>query len=304
MEKRPDPPEPEELSFGEVSERTARLHAWILARRRALAVCAAATLLICAAAAGGWYLRDLSRRPLPPPDGPWPERYEIMAGLCSPLISDCGSGGDAAAKDPAAVRAAVQAATGAAAVRLVDPAGERPGKTVWTSRVLAGTHYAPSSDTVYLPVLVARLDRREDYARAVEQAGSVPGVSHVVPGTPDFWTGKADVEIRFCANGPDRLCTGVRDRSITEAQKRDIVDRLWAIEGVEKIYFEDRAHADKVAAHYAVNGTRFGDDRLLSLRSLEEAFYVRLTDRRAVKTIGETVKDMPGVHVVRALGPA
>jgi hypothetical protein len=36
---------------------------------------------------------------------------------------------------------------------------------------------------------------------------------------------------------------------------------------------------------------------------MTESFYVKLTDRQAVKIIGESIKDMSGVHYVRRLGP-
>ncbi|GII65765.1 hypothetical protein Skr01_58500 [Sphaerisporangium krabiense] len=302
MDNHPDPPEPEELSFGEVSERGARLHAWILARRRALAVCVAATLVVCAAGAGSWYLRDLSRRPLPPPDGPWPERPEIMVALCHPRLPDCPAEGDAAAKDPAAVGAAVRAATGVTSIRFFDP-GNVQEKDIWMPQLLERNNVR-DTDVVYVRYLVGHLARREDYPRAAERARSILGVRDVLPGTPGFWPGKADVVIRLCPNEPGMDCTSVNDPPISEAQKQDIVDLLWDIEGVEKIYFEDRPHVAKVAAHYATDDTTPRGDPMVTREPLEEAFYVKLTDRRVIRTVGEAVQNMPGVRLVEALDPA
>ncbi|WP_326826288.1 permease-like cell division protein FtsX [Streptosporangium sp. NBC_01756] len=138
-----------------------------------------------------------------------------------------------------------------------------------------------------------------------EQTMSIPGVRYIVPVVPDFWEGKADMAIDLCSRGPELLCTGLHDWSVTEARKQAIVDRLWDIDGVEKIYFENHAHRKKVREHYPQRDPK--DTATLSSVSLEEmteSFYIKLTDRRTIKIIGESIKDMPGVHYVRRLGPA
>ncbi|RCG33053.1 hypothetical protein DQ384_00965 [Sphaerisporangium album] len=303
-------PMTEELSHG--YDPPSRLSLWARAHRRPLAVCLAAVVLLCASGAGGLYLRELSLRPLPPPDGPWPEPTGFVVTLCQVPFHDCSPTVNEAAKDLPAVTAALRAIPGVATIRLDVPSVRRDTGVqslerdtgIWTSRVLKETPYL-----VYYPVsLHGTLGRLEDYARVAERARSIPGVNHVSLKAPGFWEDKADVEIELCAHGPGLLCTGVNDPSATEAQKQDIVDRLWGIDGVEKIYFEDRAHTEKVRRHYAAPGPDGSeapaDDGVLTLDEMTESFYVRLSDRRAIEIIGRSITDMPGVHFVKRIGAA
>ncbi|MEV7009950.1 permease-like cell division protein FtsX [Streptosporangium sp. NPDC051022] len=241
-------------------------------------------------------------------------------GLCYSPIPSCPSASNEAAKNPTRIEAALRAITGVTTIRFLGnttftdftrsqsehertPPAAQP-KVVWMSRVLDGAaHTLPYLDAaVTMANFTGTVSRRDDYARLAEQAASVPGVHYVVPVVPDFWEGKADVAIDLCSYGPGLLCTGVRDRSVTEEQKQAIVDRLWDIDGVEKIYFEDHAHRKKVHDHYTQYEPE--DVGAALVREMTESFYVKLTDRRAVKVIGESIKDMPGVHYVRTLGAA
>ncbi|WP_344933336.1 permease-like cell division protein FtsX [Sphaerisporangium flaviroseum] len=236
-------------------------------------------------------------------------------GLCDNPIFRCSPANNEAAKNPTKIEAALRNITGVITIRFrpsttmtrsqsepeqVPPA--EPPLGVWTSRILDGTvHNTPYLDTAtILAYFVGTVSQWDNYARVAEEARSIPGVRYVVPAVPDFWQGKADVAIDLCSHGPGLLCTGVHDRSVTEAQKQAIVDRLWAIDRVEKIYFEDHAQRKKVREHYTQSEPE--DTGTLSLEEMTESFYVKLTDRRAIKIIGESIKDMPGVHYVRRLG--
>ncbi|MER5627172.1 permease-like cell division protein FtsX [Streptosporangium sp. NPDC002544] len=239
-------------------------------------------------------------------------------GLCYALISSCPPANNEAAKNPARIEAALRAITGVTTIRFQGttttlrsqneheqkpPSEQAKGpKGVWTSRILDGTIYAAAYPDNAMANFVGTVSRWDDYARVAEQAMSIPGVHYVAPVVPDFWEGKADVAIDLCSRGPGLLCTGVHDRSVTEAQKQAIVDRLWDIDGVEKIYFGDHAHRKKVREHY----TQHEPEGMVtvSLDEMNESFYVKLTDRQAIKIIGESIKDMPGVHYVWTLGPA
>ena len=309
-------PEAEELSFGSDSPRYPWLRSWVFAHRRLLLASLAVLVLLSGSCGGAWYLRDLSRRPLSPPNGPWPEQRGFDVGLCYDLISDCPPANNEAAKHPARIEAALRVITGVTTIRsrvvttMVRsqseheqiPPGEQPFG-VWRSRILDGTFqdmpFDIATDTAQF---VGTVSRWGDYARVAEQVMSIPGVRYVAPVVPDFWTGKADVAIDLCSYGPGLVCTGVHDRSVTEAQKQAIVERLWHIDGVEKIYFEDHAHRKKVREHYIQGEPE--DTATDSLEEMTESFYVKLTDRRAIKIIGESIKDMPGVHFVRTLGAA
>ncbi|MEU9890655.1 permease-like cell division protein FtsX [Sphaerisporangium sp. NPDC051011] len=312
--------EAEELSFGSDAPRNSWLRSWVFAHRRLLLVSLAVLVLLGGSGGGAWYLRDLSRRPLSPPDGPWPEQHGFAVGLCNELIIGgpaCPPAGNEAARNPTRIEAALRAITGVTTIRFLGsativlsqseleqmpPVGQPEG--VWTSRILDGTGLGtPHLATATAPGNFAgTVSRWDDYARVAEQVVSIPGVRYVAPVVPDFWDGKADVAIDLCSPGPGLVCTGVHDRSVTEAQKQAIVDRLWDIDGVEKIYFEDHAHRKKVREHFTQREPE--DATTVALEEMTESFYVKLTDRRAIKTIGESIKDMPGVHYVRTLGAA
>ncbi|MEO3808050.1 permease-like cell division protein FtsX [Sphaerisporangium sp. B11E5] len=301
----------EELSFGGEPDRVSWLRSWAFAHRRSLLAGAAVLVLSGLFVAGGWHLRDLSRRPLPPPDGPWPQQNGFTVGLCGQPAAACTPAENEAAENPSGVLAALQAISGVANARLAcAPSCLQKTRNVWRSRVLQGTIYdSDYPGTSFMPAYFdMTLDRWDDRARIAEQAMSIPGVWYVFPKAPDFWEGKADVAIDLCSHPAGLLCTGVHDRSVTETQKQAIVDRLWNIDGVEKIYYENHAHRTKIQEHYEIpdlpGHKGIGTVRLVSLEEMTESFYVKLTDRRAIEVIGESIKDMPGVHYVRRIGPA
>lgn len=316
-----EPPEAEELSFGSDSPRNSWLRSWVFAHRRLLFASLAVLVLLGGSGGGAWYLRDLSRRPLSPPDGPWPEQHGFSVGLCYALTSSCPPANNEAAKNPTRIEAALRAITGVTTIRFqgttsITQSQSKHEQTppvdeqligqligVWTSRILDGTaHGAPINIATAMANFDGTVSRWDDYARVAEQTMSIPGVHYVIPVIPDFWEGKADVAIDLCSRGPELLCTGLHDWSVTEAQKQAIIDRLWDINGVEKIYFENHAHRKKVREHYTQHALK--DMPTTSLEEMTESFYVKLTDRRAIKIIGESIKDMPGVHYVRRLGAA
>ncbi|MFG1875190.1 permease-like cell division protein FtsX [Sphaerisporangium sp. NPDC049003] len=297
----------EELSFGGDPDRDPWLRAWISAHRRLLAVCTAVLVVLGLAGGGGWYLYDRSRRPLPPPDGPWPEHLGFTVGLCgkwSPSPA-CTPAAELAAKKPSGIEAALRAVPEIATIRFSE---ERfvsrgdPNKSLWVSRVISGMGDASDQTSYVSPANFVGTVRTRDYARVAARVRSIEGVSYVWSQAM-FWEGKADVAIDLCAKGPGLVCGGIDDRSVTEPQKRAIVDRLWDIPGVEKIYFEDHAHVRKIREHYASGDADASDDpAIVSADDMRESLYVKLTDRRAVEVVGESIKDMPGVRVVRRVG--
>ncbi|WP_405144849.1 permease-like cell division protein FtsX [Sphaerisporangium sp. NBC_01403] len=306
MDAPANPPLAEELSFGGDPDREPWLRTWVSAHRRLLAVCVAVVVAMGLAGGGGWYLYDRSRKPLPPPDGPWPEQLGFAVGLCGKWSPspECTPSEELAAKKPSGIEAALRAVPEIATIRFSEErivsGGER-NKSFWTSRVLSGTLDAPDQTFYVSLAYFEGTVRTRDYARVAARVRSIEGVSYV-RSQATFWEGKADVAIDLCSKGPGLVCTGIKDRSVTEPQKRAIVDRLWDIPGVEKIYFEDRAHARKIREHYAPGDTGPRDPGIVSMEDMTESLYVKLTDRRAVEVIGESIKDMPGVRMVRRIG--
>ncbi|GAA2896152.1 hypothetical protein GCM10010517_61090 [Streptosporangium fragile] len=96
------------------------------------------------------------------------------------------------------------------------------------------------------------------------------------------------VEIRDPAPGWEGECEG---RGPVTQEEEAIEAEIVSVEGIERIYFGDSTHAERVLEHYA-RGT---DLRLLAF---SENSYIKLTDRKDARQVVDAVEQMAGVDEV------
>jgi FtsX-like permease family protein len=139
-----------------------------------------------------------------------------------------------------------------------------------------------------------RIRRRADIVPVTSIFEKMAGVSNVFTWGGFFWEGKADVRIGLCepaeASG---TCDG-RDGA-TPLDRERIEARLKTVEGIDKVYFEDSAHATKVFS--------FQWMRKMSIpQGFSESYYVKLADPGDAQTLIDTVKAMSGVGSAGTVG--
>ncbi|WP_214408697.1 permease-like cell division protein FtsX [Sphaerisporangium fuscum] len=266
----------EELSFGGDPDREPRLRRWVTAHRRLLAVGAAIVVALALAGGGGTYLYLQSRKPLPPPDAALPEQLRFRVYF--------GHGGE--------VPDAVRAIPGVASVKVVGKE-EQYREALKAYEEDPEAHTKPLDRTHFSDRLDGTLRRSADYPAVEARLRHVPGVLDVRREITDFWSGKADVSVYLCGAGPGELCTSFRTGPIAEQPKQAILDRLRGIDGVEKIYFEDKAFALKLMKRYFPEGVD-GDTGIPS-SAVRESFRLRIGRPDGYKLVRQAVDTMPGV---------
>ncbi|MFC4586508.1 permease-like cell division protein FtsX [Sphaerisporangium corydalis] len=292
-----EPPGPEELSFGEDPDREPRFRAWASAHRVLLAVGAVAVVLLGVVAGGGWYLYDRSREPLPPPDVAVPEQLRFAVGVCGEGISRCQTDQGRVIADQPRVEAALRAIPEVVSLEFVSSAASYNRWRGLPDRYPDVTSDFTLTQANFPDSFIGTLRHQSDYLAVAAKVRRIRGVRVVTRVTTDFWDGRADVTVTLCGYGPARACKSIGGRPVTDAQKRAILDRLLAVDGVEKIYFEDRAHALKLERLYRPEGINDGPPLLLEL--MLESYRVRTGTPKAAEAVRKAVRDMPGVQSVR-----
>ncbi|MEV7965249.1 permease-like cell division protein FtsX [Sphaerisporangium sp. NPDC088356] len=291
-----DPPATEELSFGGDPDRGPRLRAWLSAHRGPVAAGVAVVVLLGALAGGGWYLYDQSRRPLAPPAGPVPEQLGFNVELCdSDLPRRCSEEVYDIADDPRQVADAVRALPEVASVKFIS---KQDAYELWrrsSSQYLDPAYRTNVKPENFLNSITGTLRRSADFPRFAERVRAFTGVREVSRRPTSFWRGKADLTVNLCGNDPiwEDRCGPVTDRHVTEEQKQAIADRIRSVEGVEKIYFEDRAHALMLQKRYYPEGP--GSAPPLLLASMNEAFHVKVRAPAVAERVMQAVEGLPGV---------
>lgn len=293
----PEPAVSEELSFGD--DREPRLGGWLRAHRGLVGVVAVSVLLLAGVSVGGWVLYQRSRQPLSPPDGPWPQTGTFSAFLCQ--------GGDTAS-EACSDRGAVTAEEKQAVAAVLN-----------TSPVVKDFHFETQEEALAnfraLPVAeedhahealldtIEAADLPESYRGAIgpgdwralkRRLEALPGVSRVYVFRDYFWRGKADLSIALCPQAGESYerCEGRGAASQTD--KDDVLGRIYALPGVEAVYFEDRAHALKVWRH--VWWERAVTNR--DLPNMPEAYYVKLAAPPVIRDIRKSFAGVAGVAEV------
>ncbi|MFF5108740.1 permease-like cell division protein FtsX [Streptosporangium sp. NPDC000509] len=288
----------EELSFGTSEQEVPAQRG--LRIRRTLLVCTVAVLLIGTAGAGGWYAYRNSVQVLPPPDGPWPEGGTFTVSLCRDddpyercreraVTSEQRRSIEERLRAMPEVAEMEFESQETAWAKLVDQYADN-----WTMASLFETDDLPES-------FKGRLHRRADFESFGSIMGSTPGVSNVFAFGHHFWEGKADLSVVLCP--PEEAEPGKTEEKpdpcagrgvATAEEKKAIEARLMALEGIERIYFENAAHARRVLEHLVVSRDSFLIGFAANSR-LPESYFVKLTDPRAAQTVVDAVKGMPGV---------
>ncbi|GII75427.1 hypothetical protein Sru01_04090 [Sphaerisporangium rufum] len=294
----------EELSFGG-PDRESRLAGWAARHRRALAAAAGALAVLAALAAGGRHLYLESREPLPPPDAPLPAQVGFQVYLCPrPAASGCSAEDLRQARRPERIQAELRALPGVVSITYTSP---EEAYRIW--RRSSSEADAQGEGRLVVPAFLGAsvtgtLRRPEDYAEVATRARRISGVFDVDRSPVSFWTGRADLRIDLCNINPVPRCgnVGTVPRPPSAAERQAIVDRIWRVDGVEKIYFEDRAHALRLARHYYPERALAGDAMLTAWND-REAFYVKTRDAAAARRVMDQVAGLPGVEAGHLLDP-
>ncbi len=280
----------EELSFGGDPDRDPRLRAWVSAHRGLVAAGVAVLVLLGVLAGGGRYLYDQSRKALPPPAGPLPEQLGFTVTLCdSDLPRPCAEGVFEIADDPGRVEDALRAIPEVTSVRYIS---REDAYQMWrrsSSQFLEEKYRVGIRPEYFQNSFKGTLRRSADYPRFAERVRPLAGVRNVSRSPTTFWRDKADLAIYLCGDGYQKECGTPANRQMTEDQKQAIVDRIRSVDGVEKVYFEDRAHAVMLFKHYfpETKGPAEGD--------VVEAFHVKGRTTEVADLVRRAVKGMPGV---------
>ncbi|MFC4058016.1 hypothetical protein ACFOWE_06900 [Planomonospora corallina] len=300
----------DELSFGGgdpdrepwSEARLRALREWLEARARVLTACAVVLAVLGAAGLGGRYLYERSREPLPPPEAAFPEQLEFAVMLCQgygPGGGRCPGRPRATEADYRAVAERLRAMPELAGVVLRSPEEVR--------RELSARHtvtdgWEPAAGTVFDPSLQGTLRRGGDFAAVAAKVEAMPEVDSVTRLIPDFWAGKADLEVALCGQAERlrRECTENRPRGVvgaaTEEEKDAIVARLWELPGAEAIYLQDRDHFMRLARHYGKKDLTSG--RPLRPDHAYESLYVKLARPPGIEEVAAVARaltPLPGV---------
>ncbi|GGK65193.1 hypothetical protein Sme01_24650 [Sphaerisporangium melleum] len=297
MNWRVEPPQAqEELSFGDDADRESRLRlwetavrGWASAHRRLLAAGAAVVVLL---GAGGWYLYQESRRPLPPPDVALPVQNRFSVKLCEARWPVCQFGATEAARDHRRMEAELRAIPGVASVRFVSAQEQYEQFGTSSSDPDDGTSVQVTPD-MFDDEFDGVLRSPADFRQVAAEAHLVSGVFRVQRTPTDFWAGKADVTVALCGNPFAKVCGPIVNRTLTDDERQAVLDRIREVDGVEKIYFEDREHALKLEKHYYPEGRDYGAP--ITLAYMQESFRIKIARPDAVPAVRAAINGVPGV---------
>ncbi|WP_433499819.1 permease-like cell division protein FtsX [Sphaerimonospora sp. CA-214678] len=298
MRPSPEDPRSEELSFGADSgdgpRPSERAAAWARARRRPLTVVGLSVALAAGLGVSGLHLYGKSGRPLPPPDGPWPQTGRLSVFLCRGTDFDagwetCRAGGAATAADKQKIEAGLRAMPELRDIRFESREETRADLREKSTR---GTE----PDLIDIPEAYRARVKPGDWTALRHRIEALPGVANVFLFRDGFWWDKADIGISLCPESsslPTDPCKG-RGRP-TDDEKRNVLDRIEALPDVEAVYLEDPAHYLKTLRHsyWEETGSAAND-----VAYLPETFYVRLKRPPARDEVEKIFEGMPGVSDV------
>jgi hypothetical protein len=291
-----DPPSAEELSFGEDPDREPRVREWVAAHRGLLAVGAAVLVLAGALGGGGWYLHDQAREPLPPPDVPVPAQLTFQVSVCGEAAARCQTDSGRVIADTPRIEAALRGIPEIASVSFLSAAGLYQSWHDLADRVPGPDSAFTLTRADFVDVFEGTLRRSADYPAVAARVRAVHGVQDVVRVPTDFWAGKADVDVTLCGRLPEKACASITGHQVSDDQRQAIVDRIHEVDGVEKVYFEDRAHALMLQRLYNPELGRRGPPLILEL--MKESLYVKTGTPKAAEAVRQAVKGMLGVASV------
>ncbi|MET8050277.1 permease-like cell division protein FtsX [Streptosporangium sp. NPDC005286] len=285
----------EELSFGD-PERRAR--AWKRAGVGRALLAGVAVVALVLGAAGSMDGYENSVRVLPPPDGPWPEGATFTISLCK---DDDPSGRcHKRAITPEQKRVLEERLRATPEVAEVT---FRSQETAWANFVDENADNWVLTSAIQpedLPTSFnGRLHRRADFQLFATIVENAQGVSYGYVLGHNFWEDKADLSIGLCeaenseteeteeASDP---CAG--RGAATEEEKKAIETRLTELEGVERVYFEDAAHARRVFEHFLMGKLTSSTLRIVLI---SENYHVKLADPAVAQAVVDAVKGMSGV---------
>ncbi|MBO3751982.1 hypothetical protein J5X84_38440 [Streptosporangiaceae bacterium NEAU-GS5] len=263
-----------------------------------------AVLLVTAGIVGGWqvYKRVSAPSALPPPDGPWPGTGMVSVYLCledSPFPT---------CKNKAFTHAQQQAV---ASVLRAHPAAYdlvfKSELQMQREFVAAAPQMAGKVHVGDLPPAFQAKLKAVDWSTLVAQLEALPGVANVIALKTMFWTGKADVVVGLCRSdtaaeraepfswGPSACAAP--DRYPSPAERQVILERIVAVPGVVKVYYEDPDHARRVYEHEM--GTSGTSTRI----GVPGAFWISFGGQRPVEAVKKALDGLPGVAVVAPVLP-
>jgi hypothetical protein len=109
-----------------------------------------------------------------------------------------------------------------------------------------------------------------------------------------FWQGKADIHIALCPEkGLILRCKG-RGQT-TREEKAAIETAVRSVVGVERIYFERRAHTLQVSAYLSLQPV---DTSRRSFSQIGGGYWLKVRHKATIKTIYDKVRHMSGVQQV------
>ncbi|MEU4835121.1 permease-like cell division protein FtsX [Streptosporangium sp. NPDC023615] len=261
-------------------------------------------MLLGAAGTAAWYVHHDAVRVLPPPEGPWPEGGRFTVYLCA----------EADPNKPCREREITPAQKRSVEERL--RAMPEVARITFVPRETAWARYVdedPDNWILNSPLDMGRiqasfegeLHRRADFASFGTVMQGMPGVAEVTAFGHDFWKGKAELHVELCRTGktepdetPETPDPCARRGAATTEEKKAVEARLTALEGVERVYFEDAAHAHRVWRHTKVSRDSLFVDFLLKEQA-PEGYRVKLADPKAERAVIDAVKNMPGVAQAR-----
>ncbi|GGS99307.1 hypothetical protein GCM10010156_66700 [Planobispora rosea] len=297
----------EELSFGGGDpDREPRLQVWLRAHVRLLTACAVVLALLGAAGIGGRYLYERSREPLPPPDVPASARMRIVVHLCGQYVEawSCIGRDEATDADGRAIAARMRAMPELTDVTFVSK--EEDGRRALAYYTAIGE--PERADELFFHASVeATLRRGGDFAAVSARLREIPGVVTVLRELPDVWAGKADLAVALCAEEErqPRGC-GREDRRAlagapaSEAEKKAVLDRLWDLPGVERVYLRDREDLTWLKRQYEPQDP--AEHVTPRTERTRQTFYVKLSDPAGLAAVAGAVKHLPGVGGVFPIG--
>ncbi|MFC0864975.1 permease-like cell division protein FtsX [Sphaerimonospora cavernae] len=302
MHSTPESSQSEELSFGadpddgpRPGERAAAWAVnWSRAHRRLLVVVGLSAALVAGLGVGGWHLYEKSNRPLPPPDGPWPQMGTLSVYLCGGTRLDtgrktCRDGGSATAADKQKIEATLRAVPELRDLRFKS---REEALSDFRERSTGGQE----PDLIDFPESYQARIGSGDWRALKSRFETLMGVSDVFLTRDGFWWDKADIEISLCPEPSSLPAFGcVKRGRPTEDEKRAVFDRIKALPDVEAVYLEDPVHYLKMLRHsyWDENGSAMHD-----LRHAAETFYVKLKKPPAMAELRKIFKEMPGVQDV------
>jgi hypothetical protein len=236
---------------------------------------------------------------LAPPDAPWPEGATFAVFLCreDDAFDVCGD-----AQVTPAQRRTIEARL-RGMPRLTEFRYQSAAETLVEFEKSAPDFAGIMEESDMPESFNGRMLRRSDAAAFDSVARSLPGVSNTVVWPVLFWEDKADIAIALCSANVRSGPGGCEGRGhVTKEERTAIGTLLRRMKGVDRIYYEDPAHAARKDKQFFDMWTQMQDPndegRDAEPRSPVdhvESYYVKLDDPTLAEQVINAVRRLPGV---------